>query len=304
MIRNNSFIPCDLACSACSITSNNIINCTSLKDGYTIIQGETLKCYNETCRTCTIWYTACDSCFNGYVLFGGYCYLCADPNALSCLVTNLNYSISCSPGYTTATTNSTASTGGFCLLCSANCLKCDFNGPYNCDAFQCTLGFVQLLGTTNCTACLNSCPVCDNNNLSLCIDCGPRRYKDNTSQCSACPETCATCTSETICTECLVGYSLENGICTSNLGFPCAVTGANAECTQCFEGYRLNGTVCAIDLSCNNISACIACPYEYYLFNSTCLICPELTRNCLTCDSVLGNCILCKKGFYLTVYGC
>jgi len=269
-----------------------------MQNGYAFFEGIIMQCVNPICQTCTGGIYLCTSCVNGYSLQNGNCLACLDLNALTCLPTNLNYSITCSPGYTTASSASAVSTGGFCLPCSANCLKCDFNGPYNCDAFQCTLGFVQLLGTTNCTACLNSCPVCDNNNLNLCIDCGPRRYKDNTSQCSACPATCATCTSETICTACLVGYSLANGICTSNLGYPCAVTGVNAECTQCFEGYRLNGTVCAIDLSCNNISACITCPYEYYLFNSTCLICPELTRHCLTCDSYEGNCVLCKKGYY------
>lgn len=259
-------------------------------------------CTNTTCRTCSYRYAGCQSCFYGYVLSNGYCYLCLDSNALSCSSTNFNYSLSCYAGYTSA--YSSFSTGGFCLPCSQNCLKCDLNGPHQCDPFRCALGFVQLTGTTNCTACLNFCSVCDKNNINNCIDCGPRRYKDSTGQCLACPAGCANCTSQTVCTICLIGYTLVQNSCIYNLDYPCAVTGANSNCIQCFEGYRLNGTVCVPDLSCKNQSTCITCPYSYYISNSNCLICPDFPKNCLTCDTITGSCLGCKKGFYFTGYNC
>jgi hypothetical protein len=116
------------------------------------------------------------------------------------------------------------------------------------------------------------------------------------------------CTSAKVCTACLSGYSLTNGNCKSNLDFPCAVTGANYTCTQCFVGYTLkgtlNGTICVNDLSCNNQTNCLACPYRYYLIDSKCIICPDIPKNCLTCDSVLGYCSLCKNGFYASDYSC
>lgn len=139
--------------------------------------------------------------------------------------------------------------------------------------FQCALGFVQLQGTMNCTACLNSCPICDVNDINSCIDCGPGRYKDITSMCLGCPSGCESCTSETLCTGCLLGYSLVNSLCISNVGFPCATTGPNSHCSKCFKGYILNGTNCILDISCNSQLNCISCPYGYYLFNFTCLFC-------------------------------
>jgi hypothetical protein len=87
-------------------------------------------------------------------------------------------------------------------------------------------------------------------NLNICIDCGPRRYKDSAGQCLACPATCADCTSQTVCTVCLMGYTLVQNNCTYNLDHPCAVTGTNSQCIQCFEGYRFNGSACVPDLSC------------------------------------------------------
>jgi hypothetical protein len=150
-----------------------------------MFQGTVVDCVYFLCRTCTVNNNLCTSCFNGYSLRNGNCSACIDLNALTCLPNNLNYSLSCFPEYTASGGNTSA--GGFCQPCAGNCLRCDFNGPNTCDAFQCVLGFVQLLGTTNCTACLSSCPVCDNNDLNRCIDCGPRRFKDDTGQCSACP---------------------------------------------------------------------------------------------------------------------
>jgi proprotein convertase subtilisin/kexin type 5 len=136
------------------------------------------------------------------------------------------------------------------LPCAANCLKCDINGPRNCDSTQCTLGFVQLTGTLNCTACFNSCPVCDPNNLNSCLDCGPFRYASSGS-CLACPSGCQTCSSAVSCSACQLGFTLLGTACQSSLNYPCAMTGSNSQCIQCYLGYTLNNSNCVINLSCS-----------------------------------------------------
>ena len=132
--------------------------------------------------TCISGTSSCASCFNGSVLVGGSCLTCLDTHAIACLSTNLNYSISCAPKYSAARSNISA--GGYCLPCADNCLKCDVNGPGNCDSSQCVLGYVQITGTLNCTACFYSCPLCDSTNPNTCLDCGKHRYKDNSGSCS------------------------------------------------------------------------------------------------------------------------
>lgn len=128
------------------------------------------------------------SCFDFYALIGGKCVPCMDPYAVSCLKTNLNYSIFCIPKYTVQTSKYYINRQ--CIPCADNCLKCDVTGPGNCDTYQCMLGFVQLRGFLNCTACFNSCPVCDPDNLNLCHTCGPSRYIDANGSCWACSNHC------------------------------------------------------------------------------------------------------------------
>jgi hypothetical protein len=187
VLANNEFIQCGPGCSVCIIGSLNQVICTTAKTGYSIVAGTATQCTNALCTTC-ISGAICDSCINGYILIGGSCIACLDRNAVSCLPTNLNYSTNCAPKYSAAF--SSASVGGYCLPCAANCLKCDINGPSNCDPSQCMLGWVQLTGTLNCTACYNSCPICDSNDLNLCLKCGPRRYKNGQGFCLSCPKGC------------------------------------------------------------------------------------------------------------------
>ena len=252
------------------------------------------------CLTCISGGIACSSCYQGHVLVGGSCLACLDPNALACLPTNLNFSISCTPKYSAATSSS--SSGGYCLPCASNCLKCDINGPGNCDSLMCLLGFVQLSGTLNCTACFNSCPICDSNDPNLCLDCGSGRYTDGSGICLVCSSGCQACTSASSCSACLLGYNLVNSICIASPKYPCVAINNNSQCSSCFFGYVLNGTSCAIDTSCNNTHSCVNCAYGYYLKNSSCFGCPVLP-NCVTCNAN-SECILCTKGHYLTSAGC
>jgi hypothetical protein len=142
------------------------------------------------------------------VLVGGTCLSCLDPYAISCLPNNLSYSILCIPKYSVSKTYYS-----LCLPCSDNCLQCNVNGPGNCDFYHCMLGFIQLKGTLNCTACFNSCPVCDSNDLNVCLSCGPSRYSDGRGSCLTCSNKCRICSSASNCSICQLGYTLIDGYC-------------------------------------------------------------------------------------------
>jgi len=299
VISSTKIIQCGPGCLVCTTTTSSQVICTMAKEGYSLVAGVPSKCSNSVCLTCISGETACSSCFDGYILVGGSCVPCLDPNAISCLFTNRNYSTLCAPKYSASVSSTSA--GGYCLPCSTNCLKCDINGPGKCDPLQCMLGFVQLTGTLNCTACYNSCPFCDSNDLNICLNCGPRRYNNGLGSCLNCSNGCQVCTSA-LCSVCQFGYTLIGSICASNLNYPCAIMSSNSQCSQCFQYYALSGTTCVIDLSCNSANSCLGCPYGYYLTNSSCLACPSLP-NCLTCNSN-SQCALCQQGYFLSNNSC
>ena len=260
-----------------------------------MINGVASKCSLSNCLTCTSGGAICTSCSDGNTIVGGSCIACLDHNAISCLSTNLNYSTTCIPKYSVETSNTNS--GKNCLPCGNNCLKCDINGPGNCDSYQCMIGFVQLKGYINCTACVNYCAVCDTNNLNLCLNCGPYRYSDGQGSCLSCSAQCQVCTSALNCSACQLGYTLINGLCYSSLNYPCAITGSNSQCSQCFQGYVLNGSNCVLGPSYNNTGNYTQCPYGYILINSQCFSC--LVSSCLACD-VNNECTFCEKGYFLT----
>jgi len=299
-ISNNLIIQCSPGCLVCISAALDQVICTVAQTGYSVVAGVATKCSNSMCLTCISGEVSCSSCFDGYSLIGGSCIACLDANAISCLSTNLNYSTLCAPKYSAAVSSTSA--GGYCLPCSINCLKCDINGPGNCDPLQCMLGFVQLTGTLNCTACYNSCPICDSNDLNLCLNCGPRRYNNGLGSCLNCSNGCQVCTSALTCSICQFGYTIIGGICSSNLNYPCAIMNSNSQCSQCFQYYALSGSTCVIDLSCSSSKSCLGCPYGYYLMNSSCLACPSLP-NCLTCNPN-SQCVLCQQGYFLSNNSC
>jgi hypothetical protein len=294
---NNTVIQCGPGCLVCTSSASNQIICTTAQIGYSIVAGVATKCSTSICLTCASGSMTCSSCFDGYTLIGGSCIACLDPNAVSCLPANLNYSTLCTYKYSAAVTSTSA--GGYCQPCAINCLKCDINGPANCDPSQCVLGFVQLTGTLNCTACFNSCPVCDSNNPNICLNCGPRRYSDGQGSCLNCPSGCQICSSSSVCSVCQLSYTLISSICASNLIYPCAVMNSNSQCSQCFQYYDLSGSTCVLNVSCTATKTCHWCPYGYYLMDSTCTACPSLP-NCLTCNAN-SQCALCQQGYFLNI---
>lgn len=243
--------------------------CLIAEIGYIIDSNGAIGKCDKTCRTCSPNDpTFCLTCYDSNSIMGGQCVSCKDPNALSCLSTNANYSLTCVGGYSASATATLA--GGYCSACAINCKRCDSAGPGSCDDGQCAVGYVMMAGSTECIACYNSCSVCDPNDLNICKDCGALRYIDAGS-CYVCPTGCSTCTSASICGSCLKGYTMIGKLCQTNAVYPCATLDAAGVCNSCFFGYSQSGSSCTIDIAtCNNDGSCIACPRKYYLSNHRC----------------------------------
>ena len=265
--------------------------------------GGTIVVCDINCKTCSgATSSDCTSCYYGKALAGGICGSCTDTNAVSCLETDAGYSTSCIPGFTSAfytDSTGTKQQGGTCRACSLFCLKCDQNGPGNCDSGNCIAGYAQLINTVNCTACFGGCPKCSPTNPSFCEQCPAGQYGAN-GVCTACMSTCATCADGTSCATCITGSSLINSTCYVVPSGCTGLSSATGQCSACFSGYTLSGNTCTVDTTCNGTSTCTVCQSGFYLSSGKCLNCPTLLSNCITCDATTtSNCFLCSTGFYL-----
>lgn len=150
-------------------------------DGYAIYGGIITKC-SPNCLTCSPQDpTICRSCYRRLILVGGNCLRCTGFQARTCNLRNRNYSTSCLTGYTVV------STPGICTACSENCARCFLNGAGKCDPGRCINGYVYNAQQKSCASCFNNCPVCDPDDLSICLSCGSRRYKNHLNICVPCP---------------------------------------------------------------------------------------------------------------------
>lgn len=170
MTSTGEAVQCPTGCKACQVTTTGTITCTTADTGYSLVGGVLSVC-NTNCKTCSGPTSSdCTSCDAGLALGGGQCTNCSDPNALSCLATNAAWSVLCVQGFSAAyyLLNGTATGGGFCYTCSLYCSKCDQGGPDTCDDGECFVGYVKVVGTSNCTACFGGCPKCSTSDLNFC----------------------------------------------------------------------------------------------------------------------------------------
>jgi hypothetical protein len=296
---------CESGCETCiasitSITGTTGSVCTTASAGYSIVGGIVVKCH-PNCLTCASYLISiCTSCYPGTVLKSGTCVNCGDPNALTCSSLDIKYALTCQVGYTAGAYSSSSVTGGICRACSLYCTSCLVNGPGNCDSNGCIKGTVQVIGSNNCTKCFNGCVKCLASNPNSCLDCGNQRYLTSTGTCASCPTGCRTCTSATVCQNCIVGYYLSSSSCIVLPAFCVSISSADV-CNQCFGGYSLNtsSNTCTPDLTCNTASSCTMCPQGYTLAAGACTAC-TLGTNCIACSSTSSTtCIKCSTGYYL-----
>jgi hypothetical protein len=255
-----------------------------------------LSCFNKQitqCYSCDISQgymlsgTTCNtSCLTGYgpttdpavcILCDLKCTACYDlaDNCTTCKSTGANASYlydNTTIGYSQCVLTCPAgtfinSTARTCDLCDANCTTCAINSTY---CYSCVVGYGWAYYN-----CFMPCP--------------DGRFFENTN-CSKCPNTCAICSSLTVCSVCtLSGVNkayLLNSTCYTNCpsGYyndDSGGTGPNF-CTPC---------VAACATCTDNPSPCQSCNLNYYLYSNDCqTTCPsgyiayDPLRQCLDCD--------------------
>jgi hypothetical protein len=307
---SGAVVKCPAGCSVCvagSASSTQVL-CILAKDGYSIVAGLLTRC-STSCKACdSLSSSTCTACYPRFALVSGACTACGDANALTCSSLNVNYSLTCSPGYTSVYNSSSGSNGGTCQACAANCLECDQSGAGNCDDGGCRGGAVKLYGTTNCSLCFSGCEQCSIYNPGTCTDCGLRRFLDaNSSLCVRCNAGCINCTvNASNCQACDFGYALVGTNCTA-IPSNCIALNSSGLCTGCLAGYALNAasTACAADIACNATDTCTVCPDGFYFQsnNSRCFQC-NTQGNCVACSSSnSGTCTGCATGTFLDSTG-
>ncbi len=122
-----------------------------------------------------------------------------------------------------------------------------------------------------------------------------------------CSLNCLSCTSPTVCTQCLSGYTLftQNG---QTLCVPCTTScrtcadGQPASCMSCGVGFYLSGNSCTqCSTNCGSCTAagCISCVDGFFL-TSTQTCAPNCVLPCATCSTITPTkCQSCIAGYML-----
>ena len=91
-------------------------------------------------------------------------------------------------------------------------------------------------------------------------------YEGGVTQANQCVSPCQTCSSVSICLDCISGYFLSSGSCIS-CSSNCSSCSSSSVCTSCFNPYEVQGGVCVLNCglavhnctSCNDNSGMIDC---------------------------------------------
>ena len=233
---NAACTPCTAPCASCR-SSTYCLSCTK---GLYLTNGQCLSAcpsgyYPDTTLLCNQCSGLCKTCSSKY-----YCLTC-----LTGYMSN-GYCYSSCPAGTYADINASA-----CITCLSPCLECAYSTTY---CTRCISGMVQYQGK-----CSSDCPAGTYLSDGACVGCS---------------FPCVNCTGAQLCSECLGGYLLYNGVTCIN------------DTTYCPNDlYKMDGKYCIPKLQCpssyytdNDLKTCSsACPsakYRYVLNQSCLYSCP------------------------------
>ncbi|KAL4473928.1 hypothetical protein ABPG74_022792 [Tetrahymena malaccensis] len=321
-------------CSRCNYPCVNCLDnstCTSCMDGYYLLGNQCIKC-DVKCLTCNggtdqdcllcnqpfmpqqIGKMDCViKCSVGFYQSNQSCLKCNQ--ACSQCADQTNVCDTCADGYYKYSDNTCQPCENFCQICLSlnNCTQCQsgyllFQGTC---LDNCPQGYLNSQGI--CIPCNPNCQSCQVN-VDHCISCNSGYYLYNNT-CLPCINNCSLCQSSTICTQCQLGYFLEDSVCKTqcqNQGYysdysqykclPCdsscatCVSGAFNKCSSCYVGFYLeNDTQSQRCLPCDSL-----CSQCYGASNSKCYKC----RQGVKFDQINTTCIACpSKQFYNTQSG-
>ncbi|KAH0576117.1 Cysteine-rich membrane protein 1 [Spironucleus salmonicida] len=215
---------------------------------------------------------------------------------------------------------------GTCANCDSKCATCTGSGDSACQ----TCNNENVLNGSSCTACTTSqttactcsnaknCSLCDftMTKCSICINdydpigttpcekCQPKFFEDTSAtpnKCTACPANCTICSSDSVCTACEDGFSLETNNCVACKEANCKTCSASKDkCTACKTGFIMENQKClACPSDCANCegdkTTCKICKDGFLMQDGTCTKCDgNMTEKCTCGDAV--NCVTCSRG--------
>lgn len=227
------------ACAACNYMCATCTNATSC---VTCMAEPTRNSSGAPACPCLVGYynagsLACPACLN-------YCQSCTNGTACISCKTGLNRNTSdtlacgCLPGfYANGTAAACIACNYMCATCTSavNCTTCKTGVSRNTTitvTCPCSPGFYDQ-GVAVCSACAVNCFICTGTSTN-CTSCNASAYRAlngsnclcmtgyfNSSVdypvCQTCPVGCAACQSQTNCSSCDQGYSLQQGLCAMDL---------------------------------------------------------------------------------------
>ena len=204
-------------CKYCSDSSK----CSECYAGYVPSEsGTCIRCLNNCLNCNSNDLSKCSKCFNGFGLIENECKNCYDKNCINC-DNNLNICQKCQKGY---------------VLIEGKCTKKDNSFDSWCKKYEYTISALNF--------------------WKKCIECTGPTYLEN-NKCVECKDkNCSKCSKDNngneICTECMDGYGLVDGIC-----------------IKCSDNC----------LNCNE-NECLKCDNHYYLSDTKCKICSGKCQEC------------------------
>jgi hypothetical protein len=178
----------------------------------------------------------CTSCYPGYTLLGGDCYIVNNVTSdANCKVFMPNGSgcRECYPGYI-------APNNGICQLANSLCRSIDSNGACT----SCYSGY-EVRGGNCVVATQPSARNCRNFSNGICFECSNGYIKSTDGSCYPVNTLCRTWTNTGECLTCYPGYALSNGNCllavqAGSADPSCRRLDAQGNCLECSERFYRN----------------------------------------------------------------
>lgn len=317
---SNNYVNCQSCpegCRKCSADSKGQLQCTECSDEYFLQNGRCTQC-STPCATCSNENT-CITCIEGFLFDGvSSCNKKCSPDCLTCESAS-NKCTSCHNEYVLA--------GSRCIKCAEGCKTCEPNywGEGNM-CTSCIDGYY--MQRQSCVKCHETCATCRRGDIDSCTSCAPgyffataniRPDSAYTGQCSPCNgeghencelciENCneddSICSSIPICTQCKVGYYVDDKFECAQCADNCAYCdGPNPEqCSECLEGYyNYNNKCTQCSPSCKTCDSdpnhCTSCHSGKYEKDGQCLTCD--TNTCSECVNEASYCTKCSNDKYV-----
>jgi proprotein convertase subtilisin/kexin type 5 len=255
---------------------------------------------NPLCKTYNTTTGNCLSCYPGYYLLNGNCFVGVNPvtDDVNCkLRDSTGKCLQCYSSYY-------ISANATCKMANPLCKTLDFTTG---DCLTCYNGYSIQSGNCVVSSANNSDPNCIKVIAGVCSECYTGFFVGG-GVCTRINVLCKTSNSSNgWCLSCYPGYTLSNGQCvippsfTLSVQDPYCIQRSGSTCTQCSTGYfPLSGVCQIVNPLCRTVDKsgnCTSCYNGYIIQSGNCVVVQDLT---IPFCQIIGNgiCQKCNQGYY------